>query len=117
MVHAANKEKYSSISRIAIAERASLKLIDRLHIPPYLFLSREDEDDVRDIGKHDFRSVLLLYLLLTVLRAFAATETGAQRDRECYLLPALFIILRNVTFRQSHFRLKPAFESFLDALR
>ena len=29
------------------------------HIPPYLFLSREDDDDVRDIGKHDFRSVLI----------------------------------------------------------
>ena len=29
------------------------------YIPPYLFLSREDEDDVRDIGKFDFRSLLL----------------------------------------------------------
>ena len=27
--------------------------------PPYLFLSRDDDDDVRDIGKHGFRSVLL----------------------------------------------------------
>jgi len=27
-------------------------------IPPSLFLSREDDDDVRDIGKHDFCSVL-----------------------------------------------------------
>ena len=34
------------------------KLIDRFHIPPYYFLSREDDDDVRDIGKHDFHSVL-----------------------------------------------------------
>ena len=60
MVHAANKEKYSSISRIAIAEREHplKKLIDRLHIAPYIFLSREDDDDFRDIGKHDFRSVL-----------------------------------------------------------
>ena len=24
-----------------------------LHIPPYLFLLREDDDDVRDIGKHE----------------------------------------------------------------
>ena len=30
-------------------------LVDCLHILPYLFLSR---DDVRDIGKHDFLSVL-----------------------------------------------------------
>ena len=29
------------------------------HVPPYIFLSRENDDDVRDIGKHDFRSVLL----------------------------------------------------------
>ena len=28
------------------------------HIPPYSFLSREDDDDVRNIGKHDFCSVL-----------------------------------------------------------
>ena len=42
-------------------------------IPPSLFLSREDDDDVRDIGKHDFCSVLphsmvsnaLCYLLVT----------------------------------------------------
>ena len=25
------------------------------HIPPYLHLSRTDDDDVRDIGKHEFR--------------------------------------------------------------
>ena len=39
------------------------KLMDRLHIPPYLFLSREDDDDVRDIGKRYFRSVLLHHML------------------------------------------------------
>ena len=33
------------------------------HIPPYLFRSREDDDDVRGIGKHDFRSVELHPLL------------------------------------------------------
>ena len=27
------------------------------HIPPYSFRSRKDDDDVRDMGKHDFRSV------------------------------------------------------------
>ena len=27
-------------------------------IPPYLYLLREDDDDVRDIEKHDIRSVL-----------------------------------------------------------
>ena len=51
-------------------------LIDRLHILPYLFLSREDDDDVRDIGKHDFRSVRLHPMLfntnfLSLPRCFA----------------------------------------------
>ena len=36
------------------------KLIDRVHILPYLFLSLEDD---YDIGKHDFRSVLLQPML------------------------------------------------------
>jgi len=29
------------------------------HIPPYLFLSRADDDDIRELGKHDFCSVLV----------------------------------------------------------
>ena len=29
------------------------------HIPPYLFLSQKDDEDTRDLGSHDFRSVLL----------------------------------------------------------
>ena len=29
------------------------------YLPPYLFLPREDDDEVTDIGKHDFGSVLL----------------------------------------------------------
>ena len=32
-------------------------------VSPYLFLSRADDDDVRDIGKHDFRSILLHSML------------------------------------------------------
>ena len=39
MFHAAKEEMYSSINRVA------------------------DDDDVRDIGKHDFRSVLLHLVL------------------------------------------------------
>ena len=35
------------------------------HIPSYLFRSREDDDDVRETGKHDFRSVLLHPMLST----------------------------------------------------
>ena len=43
----------------AIYRRVLLFVCGMNHIPPYLFLSREDDDDVRDIGKHDFRSVVL----------------------------------------------------------
>ena len=65
MVHAANNEKYPSINRIAKAERASLEEVDQPS--PYsatLILSPEDDDDFRDIGKHNFRSVLP-YLMLS----------------------------------------------------
>ena len=64
----ANKEKYSAINRIAIAERASLEEVDR---PSYIYVCHDDNDDDndRDIGKHDFRSVLfhlmLRYVMLT----------------------------------------------------
>ena len=47
------------MNRIAIAAREHpLKnLIGRLYIPPHLFLSQEDDNDVRDNGNRDFRSV------------------------------------------------------------
>ena len=38
------------------------------HIPPYLFRSQEDDDDVRDIGKHNLRSVLLHPMLFNANR-------------------------------------------------
>jgi len=56
MSDAANKEKL-----LAIAERASHKEVDRFS--PCSFLSRANDYDVRDIGKHDFRSVLLQPML------------------------------------------------------
>ena len=45
------------------------KSIDRLHIPPYLSLSREDDDDIRDIRKHDFIRfyLILCYLMLNLI--------------------------------------------------
>ena len=49
-------------------ERPLKKLVDRLHIPPYLFLSRESDDDDTDIGKHDFRLVLLHPMLSNAIR-------------------------------------------------
>ena len=36
---------------------------DVLHIKELSLVSREDDDDVRDIGKHDFHSVLLHSML------------------------------------------------------
>ena len=33
------------------------------HIPPYLFLSRADDDDIRELGKPDFCSVLVHLML------------------------------------------------------
>ena len=47
----------------AIYRRVFLFVFSLNHIPPYLFLSREDDSDVRDVGKHDFRSVVLLPML------------------------------------------------------
>jgi len=38
------------------------------HIPPYLFRSQEDDDDVRDIGEHNLRSVLLHPMLFNANR-------------------------------------------------
>ena len=51
----------------AIYRRVLLFVCSMNHILPYLFLSREHDDDVRDIGKHDIRSVLFhpnCYLML-----------------------------------------------------
>ena len=48
----------SASSSDAIYRRIHLFVYSLNHIPRYLFLSREDDDDVTDIGKHDFRSVL-----------------------------------------------------------
>ena len=76
MIQTANKEKYSPIICIAIAQREHPleKLIDCFHIPPYLFLPREDDDDdVRDIGKPDFRS-FQLHSLLSKANSFDAYE-------------------------------------------
>ena len=40
--------------------RRVLFFVGRMNqIPPYLFLSRKGDEDTRDLGKHDFRSVLL----------------------------------------------------------
>ena len=71
MVHAASKERYSLRNRFAITEKVSLEEVDRpSHIPPYVFMSPEDEDDVRDIGKHDFPSVPLHPMLTNASEPF-----------------------------------------------
>ena len=49
------------------------------HILPYVFLSREDDDDVRDIGKHYFRSVLLHLMLSVVGTAITKGKNTGSR--------------------------------------
>ena len=48
-----------TLSGIAIYRRVMLFICSMNHIPPCLFLSREDDDELRDLGKHDCLSVLL----------------------------------------------------------
>ena len=52
----------------AFYRRVLLIMCSMNHILPHLSLSRVDDDDVRDIGKHDFRSFYftLCYLMQTV---------------------------------------------------
>ena len=57
MVHTANKENYSLINCIAIAEKVSLEEVD--WPSPHSYFSLEDDNDIRDIGKHDSCSVVL----------------------------------------------------------
>ena len=65
-----------SINRIAIAERASLEEVDGPFPYPAIFIqSREDDDDVRDIRKHDFRSVLLHPMLSNANRSILEVTT------------------------------------------
>ena len=96
MVHAANKERYSLRNRLAITERVSLEMVDRpSHIPPYVFMSPEDEDDIRDIGKHDFPSVPLRPMLRTVPTIVTAHTFCASPDtqisyRQCLLIQGYF---------------------------
>ena len=56
-----------------ICRQVLLFVCSMSHIPPYLFLSREDDADFGDIGKHDFRSVLLQPMLSNADR-FCACE-------------------------------------------
>ena len=45
--------------RLRLVTEIIMAEADRPSPYPYLFLSLEDDGDVTDIGKHDFRSVLL----------------------------------------------------------
>ena len=72
--NAANKEKYSSINRIAVAKRACFEEDNRPspHIPPYLFLLREGNNDVRDNTENTIFVMFyfaLCYLMLNASKA------------------------------------------------
>ena len=61
--------------------------------PSYLFLSRDHEDHVRDIGKHDFRSALLHPALSNADRKnqicllFGRWKSGYQNKFLCKVRP------------------------------
>ena len=56
-----------------------LFLCRKNHIPPFLFRLREDDDDIRDIRKHDFR------------RYFTLLPNAAWNELRMRLLPNLFL--------------------------
>ena len=64
------------------------------HIRPYLFSSPEAEDDVRDIGKNDFPSVLLQPMLSN-----ANLAGRASQQPRCRMITVayLFVIMPNAT--------------------
>ena len=84
----------------AIYRRVLLFVCSMNHVPPYLFLSREDDDDLRDIKKHYFRSVLL-HLMLSNASLLGGTD--------CWCLQFItFSTLALVFFLQS-----PSFSFFI----
>ena len=123
MVHTAKKEVHVDKSHCNRREREYplKKLIDHLHIPPYLFLSRETDDDVKDIGKHDFPSVLSHPTLSNAIRssldmrirnwprgrcsASTTTTTSAVLKREAHynLTFLVFIFALNFCSKQDVF--------------
>ena len=50
-----SRDALSAIAMRFIDEYFFLSASCLQHIPSYVFLLREGDDDVRDIGKHDFR--------------------------------------------------------------
>ena len=60
----------------AIYQRLLVFVCSINHNLPYLFLSREDNHDIRDIGKHDFHSVLFQPVLSNANQANKNIEFG-----------------------------------------
>ena len=52
------------------------------HIAPYLFLSRENDNEITDVGKHDFRSVLLQFGVTDALSAPGQKRVDNRACRE-----------------------------------
>ena len=72
----------------AIYRRVVFFVCSTNRVPPYLFLSREDDHDVRNTGKHDFRS---FYFTL------------------CYLMQTGDGSLRSQTRSQKHYTANPSY--------
>ena len=78
----------------AIYQRVLIFACSMSHIRPYLFSSPEAEDDVTDIGKHDFPSVLLQPKLSN-----ANLAGRASQQPRCRMITVayLFVIMPNAT--------------------
>ena len=91
----------STSSRDALYRRVLLLFVCTVsHIPPYVFLSREDDDDVRDFGKHDFRSALLHAMLsyanslaTPVMQVKSSQKTSSSLDNITCVLFAVHLTL------------------------
>ena len=70
----------------AIYQRVLIFACSMSHIRPYLLSSPEAEDDVRDIGKHDFPSVLLQPMLSNAnLAGLASQQSRCRMINVAYL--------------------------------
>ena len=95
----------STSSREALYRRVLLFVCTLSHIPPYVFLSREDDDDVRDFGKHDFRSVVLHAMLpnanppvAPVVQVKSSQKTSSGRNSR---LQQLILLIGSLVSRQA----------------
>ena len=79
------------------------------HVPPYLFLSREDDDDVRDTEKHDFRSVLL-HPMLSNVSLLKGTDCWFLQFYHLFILEFNFLLQYNRLHFRFYYSFSPLFK-------